>query len=109
MRHPLERDLDYILTRKAGLWDELRGARLFITGGTGFFGTWLLESLAWANDRLGLDAEATVLSRHPERFQRHVPHLAGHSAINFQRGDVTTFEFPPGPFSHIIHAATESA
>lgn len=31
---------------------ELCGGHICITGGTGFFGCWLLESFAWANDCL---------------------------------------------------------
>ena len=109
MTHPLEGDLDHVLAHTTDAWDELRGGRLFITGGTGFFGTWLLETFAWANDRLGLSAKATVLTRDPDRFRQEAPHLADHPQIDFLTGDVTTFDFPSGHFSHVIHAATESA
>ena len=62
MPNPLKEDLDLILERTDGLWDEIRGGRIFITGGTGFFGCWLLESFAWANTKLKLNASAVVLS-----------------------------------------------
>ena len=109
MTNPLAHDLDHVLAHTAGGWDELRGQRLFITGGTGFFGGWLLETLAWANRQLNLGAEALVLSRNPAAFARHAPHLAEDRAIRFLTGDVRTFEFPRGPFSHVIHAATQAS
>ena len=107
--NPLAGDLDHILTHTEGLWEELRGKRLFITGGTGFFGCWLLESFAWANDNLDLNASALVLTRNSDAFQKNVPHLAANPAIKFHIGDVRNFNFPEGEFSHIIHAAATSA
>ncbi len=106
--NPLAVDLDHILAHTEGLWEELRGQRLFITGGTGFFGCWLLESFAWANDKLGLGAKAVVLTRNAEVFRNKVPHVASHPAIQFHIGDVQDFDFPAGSFSHVIHAATEA-
>lgn len=107
--NPLSNDLDHILARTGDLWGELRGQRIFITGGTGFFGSWLLESFAHANDRLALNASAVVLTRDPAAFRRKAPHLAGHPAIALHAGDVRTFAFPEGSFSHVIHAATEAS
>jgi dTDP-glucose 4,6-dehydratase len=109
MQNPLASDLDHVLSQTAGVWEEFRGNRIFITGGTGFFGCWLLESFAWANDKLDLDAQAVVLTRAPETFRSKAPHLASHPAIKLHRGDVRDFEILEGPFSHIIHAATESS
>ena len=102
-------DLQHMLARTGGLWEELRGGRLFITGGTGFFGCWLLESFIAANDRFTLGAEAVVLTRAPDAFRAKAPHLANHPAIRLHAGDVRTFDFPAGEFSHIIHAATEAS
>ena len=100
-------DLDHVLAY--ALMKELRGARLFLTGGTGFFGRWLLESLCHANARLGLDVRIVVLSRDPNTFRIAAPHLAGNPALSFVAGDVRDFAFPDGAFSHVLHAATEAS
>jgi nucleoside-diphosphate-sugar epimerase len=106
--NPLTTDLDHVLADTEGLWEELRGQRMFITGGTGFFGCWLLESFARANDRLGLKAAAVVLTRNPKLFAAKIPHLAGRSDISLHTGDVRDFSFPAGPFAFVIHAGTTS-
>lgn len=105
----LAADLDHILAHTENLWEEFRGARCFITGGTGFFGCWLLESFLWANVQLNLKAQAIVLTRNREAFHRKAPHLALHPAIQLYEGDVRNYEFPSGEFSHVIHAAAESS
>lgn len=101
---PIE-DLNHILEHTRGLWPQVRGQRIFISGGTGFFGAWLVETLAHCNRELGLGVSATVLSRDPEGFLRKTPHLAGESSIELLQGDVREFSFPEGEFKYIIHGA----
>jgi len=103
----LARDLDHILAHTETLWPEARGQRFFITGGTGFVGTWLTESLLWANRRLGLDLSAVLLTRRPDAFRARSPHLAGDPSVTLLPGDATGFACAPGRFHFVIHAATE--
>lgn len=101
-------DLDHVLAHTRELWAEARGQTFFITGGTGFFGLWLLESFARANDALALGMKAVVLTRAPEAFGRKAPHLAARADLEWLRGDLASFAFPPGRFEHIIHAAADT-
>ncbi len=102
-------DLDHVLEQARECWPALDGSRLFITGGTGFVGKWLIESLLWANDRLKLNLAITVLTRDPRRFEANHPHLALHPAVELIQGEAATFDFPRGEFPFVIHAATERA
>ncbi|HRF06775.1 MAG: NAD(P)-dependent oxidoreductase [Candidatus Accumulibacter phosphatis] len=107
--HLLVADLDAILDRGESLFRRMAGERLFVTGGTGFFGRWLLEALTHADDRLRLGLRITVLSRSPEAFAARAPALSQYAALDWWRGDVRDFALPPGGYPLIIHAATAAS
>ncbi len=102
-----KRDLDMICDSTESLWQSLRKQQLFVTGGTGFFGRWLLESFVAANDRFSLGARATVLTRNPVGFRSACPHLADSPSIGLLQGDMQTFSFPQGEFPFVIHGAAD--
>lgn len=102
-----ETDLNHILKNTEPLWQQVQNKCLFITGGTGFIGKWLLESFAYINRKLNLNCQMLVLSRSPEKFFRQYPHFRQFNEIAFQKADVQNFEFPNKKFDYIIHAATE--
>ncbi|MFP5236265.1 MAG: NAD-dependent epimerase/dehydratase family protein [Acidobacteriota bacterium] len=104
-----DKDLEHILNYTRPLWDNLRSRRLFLTGGTGFFGAWLVESLSYCNRRLNLQMEAAILSRDPESFLRRMPHLSGDPALRLVRGDIRDFTFPEGGFDFVLHAAAPTS
>ena len=82
--------------------------RIFITGGTGFFGKSMLDYRLHHPDWEWAQAEWIILSRSPERFADEYPQLANQAGIAFVGGDVRDFAFPQGPFDAIIHAATSA-
>ncbi|MGA8272376.1 MAG: NAD-dependent epimerase/dehydratase family protein [Candidatus Sulfotelmatobacter sp.] len=107
-RLPLQ-DLELILEHTAALWEEARGHRIFLTGGTGFFGCWLVESFCHINRALALGARMVVLTRNPVAFVAKCPHLATNPDVVLHCGDVRSFVFPEGKFEYVIHAATETS
>jgi nucleoside-diphosphate-sugar epimerase len=86
----------------------LRGRSVFLTGGTGFFGKWLLASLCRADAELGLGLRLTVLSRDPASFLRQHPEAAGVPALRFAQGHVADFPLDGHRPDYIIHAATDT-
>lgn len=87
------------------VWTALQRQSLFITGGTGFVGKWLVECLLHADRELDLGLNLCLLSRSPARFAQDSPRLAESPAVRVVQGDVVDFDFPQQTFSMVIHAA----
>jgi nucleoside-diphosphate-sugar epimerase len=108
--NPLARqDLALILEQTAPLWEEAREKRILVTGGTGFFGCWLVESFCHIAKVLGLGAKLVVLTRKPTEFSTKCPHLTTNPDVSLHHGDVRTFPFPDGEFQYVVHCATETS
>ena len=82
--------------------------RLFITGGTGFFGKSMLDYRLRHPEWEWAKAEWTVLSRSPEKFVAAYPKLAIQRGVSFVAGDIRDFDSPTGRFDAIVHAATSA-
>ena len=108
MRPPLpEADLDFVLAHTRPFWQQFAGARVFVTGGTGFIGAWLLEAFQHANRHLAADMELVALSRNPDHARAMAPNLFNDASIQLTSGDVSQFTPPAGHFDLCIHAAAD--
>jgi nucleoside-diphosphate-sugar epimerase len=109
-RLPVE-DLEHIFENTQDIWESFRGKSIFLTGGTGFFGKWLLESFIYINEKLELNATITTLTRNPEAFLMEYPFYKEHTNIvHFVKGDILTYDFNlEEKFQFIIHAATAAS
>jgi dTDP-glucose 4,6-dehydratase len=108
IKHGLSDDLNELLSVNPSPWEKLSRANIFLTGASGLFGRWMLESLLWAVDKLGLETTVTVLIRNPVDWLRVVPHLARHGSVTIVGGDLLNFNFPSSPFTHLVHLAAPS-
>ncbi|MCX6391064.1 MAG: NAD-dependent epimerase/dehydratase family protein [Actinobacteria bacterium] len=99
-------DLDAVIECARDDLVALRGARIFVTGGTGFVGTWLLAALHHADRHLGLRIQVDVLTRDPDEFAARQAALC--EWANPIRGDVTAIP-PLGTVDAAVHAATPAS
>jgi nucleoside-diphosphate-sugar epimerase len=96
-------DLDDGIERSEADLSVVAGARILVTGGTGFLGSWLVASLIRANARLGLGMQIVVLTRQPASAL-----LDGFPSVSILRGDVRSMP-DPGPVDVIVHGAATSS
>ena len=78
--------------------------RIFITGGTGFFGKSLLRHCAELNRN-----EVVILAHEAEEFISEFPWVLTDKRVRMLKGDVRNFEFPEANFDFIYHGATTSS
>ncbi len=102
-------DLAQIVERCAPLWQQLAGRHLLITGGTGFFGTWILSALAAANAACKLGLQVSIVSRTPAQQRARLQHLEKEMACNWIAGTAGDFACPHQPPDFILHLATATS
>lgn len=101
-------DIERIAPGSAAV-QALAGQHLLLTGCTGFFGKWLLATLA-ARNLQGAAIEVTALSRSPEQFLADYPEYADASWITWIKADVQRLEDAAigRPVDLVLHAATDT-
>ena len=97
----------------ATLWPRLHaaldGKRLLLTGGTGFFGKWLLALLQRLN-ATGTQVQANVVSRDPTRFLGAHPEHADQAWLHWIAADLRDLGARQDrPVDLVLHAATDTS
>jgi nucleoside-diphosphate-sugar epimerase len=102
----VQSDVEAVLGHgRAARLDKLHGEHLFISGGTGFLGTWLLELIKGLNERHGFGIRATVYARNAREFAARHPHLGLLKGVRYEDGDIRHLAELPRDVRYIIHAA----
>ncbi|HXH99804.1 MAG TPA: NAD-dependent epimerase/dehydratase family protein [Sphingobacteriaceae bacterium] len=87
----------------------MKNKTIFISGGTGFFGIWILMSFIYINRKLDIGSKIILLTRDKNKFLKSYPWIEKYNEISFLEGDIANFDFISGNIDYIIHAATEAS
>jgi nucleoside-diphosphate-sugar epimerase len=88
---------------------SLKGKRVFITGGTGFIGKWIVESLIYANKKLKLDIQITILVRDIIKALNQSPSLSDIN-VEWLKDDVRELdirELKASEYDYVFHLASD--
>ena len=97
----------YVLRSYQESRHELYGKHIFITGGTGFIGKWMVASVLALIDEGNLDCRITILSRDAKEFILKHPYIGLHKAVRIIEGDVRDLVAGIKRYDYVIHAATD--
>lgn len=101
-----ESDVDEILLRFSPEIEQLISKPVFITGGSGFVGRWIIESLARATRKLGRDSKILSLNRSTVPWQRE---LVEQGLLHVVNADITTELHVDGDVGYVFHCATPAS
>jgi nucleoside-diphosphate-sugar epimerase len=84
---------------------KLRLQHFAVTGGTGFLGTWIAETITALNDEYRLGITLDLYARNVNDWAQKYPHLSKRSDIRLKAQDVRSpFEFARNT-NYVVHAA----
>ena len=110
MSPPLpQEDLEHVFHHAGACWSRLEGRRVLFTGASGFFGSWMLESLLYAGTKAGVPLRAIAVTRNARRFSEYLPHLADDPRVEILEADAATMSAPEGPVDYVIHSLVTGA
>ena len=97
-----QRDIDIILNTKAS-WEKLKGTTVLVTGATGRLGIYIVNALAGASRRYGLDIHVLALARSPKKIADSYPEAM--PEVTFLQQDVIEPIHTDEPVDYIFHTA----
>lgn len=100
-------DLEHVISYAKQDILLLKKSNIFISGGTGYIGKWLLENLLYFNEKFNLKLRIIILSRDPRKFAKNFPSICSNKVISIIKGDIRNFKFPNEKIDYVIHAATD--
>lgn len=90
---------------QSGIYSKLGFQHVAVTGGTGFLGTWIAETVAALNDEHRLGITLDVFARNINDWAQRYPHLAKRADIRLKSQDVRSpFELARNT-NFVVHAA----
>ena len=108
-KYDITADIAEVISRLGEDVKSLNNSTILITGGTGFFGRWLLQILSTLILKNKFKLEIYVVTRNPKRFLEENSDYSFNQNINFICGDVTNFTLPNIKIDCLIHMATTAA
>ncbi len=81
----------------------LKNSEVLVTGGTGFFGKWLVEIVTYLNDKLSFNIKLYLIARHNSPYINEI--IANRDDIVFIKSDVRNLREIPSTIEYIIHGA----
>ena len=107
--YDIDDDVADVISRLGSNVESFNGKTILITGGTGFFGRWLLQILCTLISERQFKINVYVLSRNPSYFIHNNKDYPFDKLITFIQGDITNFDFPNVELDYLIHMATTAA
>ena len=85
----------------------LQKKTLFITGGTGFLGMWLLRAIDFINKKKNLQIKVILLTR-KKNIKKKLNYF-NYTKFSITKGDICNFPLKKRKVDHIIHLAAETS
>jgi len=81
----------------------LQNSEILVTGGTGFFGKWIVEIVTYLNDNLDFNIKLYLVARNNSSYINKI--IENRDDIFFIKNDVRNLRGMPSTIEYIIHAS----